>query len=436
MRMDRRALSIGWIALSSLAQYAWARASLFVDGEDDRAGVHARELLRGRVLRRALESLGATFIKLGQVMSTRPDIFSPEVISELESLQDRLPVFEGARAIIERELGDRARAFTAIDDAPLAAASVAQVHRAVMVDGEEVAIKVLRPSIRRDAERDAAILRRMAQGLEQVFGSVREARLVEHAEHFLRGVLDQTDLRIEAENYRRFRANFKKIKKVRFPRVYEELSTKDVLTMELVRGAKVHPAMLARHPDLAERLRETFLKMCFEDGLLHADLHPGNFLIEEDGSICIFDVGLAKALSDELLEHYIDFNRCLALGETEDFVAHLRRYHRYVEGTVDWAALARDVDSFTRTFRTLSAGELEFRVLIDHVFAVARRHGIRPVPELTLMMVGLVTAEGIGKQLDPHANSFQAVANFLIPVLARRNMLTPKLMEAAAQLRM
>lgn len=441
-----RTLAITWAFTWMLLRYAVLRLSVLVTADDDEVGIRARDHLRGRVLREALEGLGATFIKLGQVMSSRPDLFPRPIIEELESLQDDLPAFPGARAVIERELGTSIDRFTSIDDAPIAAASVAQVHRGVLEGGREVAIKVLRPDVRKNALQDGAVLVALARVLMRFSEAAQHAELVQHLEHFLEGIVRQTDLRIEAENYAKFRANFSRapspgyprgksrVKQVRFPEVFAELSTERVLVMEFVRGEKVSVALQQRFPDLAARLREAFLQMCFDDGFLHADMHPGNFVIEPDGTVCIFDVGLTKQLSDELLENYIDFNRCLALGDVDDFMHHLRTYHRYIDGRVDWTALEVDVTIFSKEFRAMSAKELEFRKLIDHIFDVGRRHGVRPIPDMTLMMVGLITAEGIGKQLDPDANSFQEVSNYLIPVLARRNMLDEKTLAAAARL--
>jgi ubiquinone biosynthesis protein len=291
---------------------------------------------------------------------------------------------------------------------------------------------VLRPNVRALCEGDGQILRFWARLFELVFDRAAHAELAAHLEQFMLGILEQTDLRIEAQNYERFRKNFRRVKKVRFPKVYEDLSGERVLVMEFVRGKKVDEIERGEFPDLPQRLREAFLKMAFEDGFLHADLHPGNFVIEPNGTIVIFDVGLAKALSEELLEYYIDFNRCLAMGDVEDFMHHLRTYHRDVDGTVDWVELENDIRRFHDDFRVASAKDLEMGQLIDAVFATGRKHGVRPIAEMTLMMVGVVTAEGIGKMLDPDVNSFQELSNFLLPVLARRNMLTPKLMEAAA----
>ena len=427
-------LIVAWLAS---IRYAVGRVrTLFIRDPRERASAVAH--LRGRVLRGVMETLGATFIKLGQVMSTRPDLFAPGVIEELKLLQDKLPAFPGARAIIERELGKPIdEVFSELEETPVAAASVAQVHRARLrpkegeKEGLEVAIKVLRPDVRQKAERDGRILVLFATILERISGKARHAELRAHTAELMRGILEQTDLRTEAANYARFRENFKRERKVRFPRVIAELSGERVMTMEFMRGEKVTPALKARFPDLPARLREVFLKMCFDDGFLHADLHPGNFVVGAKGEIIIFDVGLAKGLSDELLEYYIDFNKCLVMGEVDDFMHHMRTYHRYVDGTVDWAELEKDVRMFADEFRSKSTKELEFGDLIDRVFATGRKHGVRPQPEMTLMMVGLVTAEGIGKQLDPEANSFQEVANYLIPVLIRRNMMTPTVMAAA-----
>src|SRR5690606_19718995 len=146
-------------------------------------------------------------------------------------------------------------------------------------------------------------------------------------------------------------------------------------------------------------------------------------LVLDDGTVAIFDVGLCKELDEELLVQYIDFNRCLAMGSSADFVRHLRTYHSYVAGSIDWDALQRDVDALHAEFLGRPAAEIEFGALIDRVFALARRHGIRPVPDMTLLIVGLVTAEGLGKQLDPTSDSFGEVARFLMPILARRGML-------------
>jgi ubiquinone biosynthesis protein len=420
-----RALSVLLVGAVTLARVGWAwLGTRGVTDPDARRARFARGV--GSALRRAMTRLGATFIKLGQVMSTRPDLFEPELIRELEALQDRLPPFAGAEALrrVEAELGRPVdEAFAELSKEPIAAASVAQVHVGRLLDGTKVAVKILRPDVRLIAERDAGILRALARAVMVVSPRARHADLAGHLEHFIAGILEQTDLRREQRHYAMFRENFADDDRVVFPRVHPELSGETVMTMDFVEGVKVDDIPRAQHVAFARVLREAFLKMLFEDGFLHADLHPGNLLCTPEGKVAMFDVGLVKALPDELLEQYIDFNKCLVMGTADDFVHHLRSYHTYAAGTVDWDRLHEDVEAFTAEFRGKPASEIQFGKLIDRVFAVARRHGIRPVPDMTLMMVGLVTAEGMGKQLDPNTDSFGEVARFLLPILARRNML-------------
>ena len=188
------------------------------DAEKRRAAV-AR--LRGRILRRAMTALGATFVKLGQVMSTRPDLLEPETIDELRALQDRVPAFPIAkvRRILEEDLGAPVgERFAELDDTPLAAASVAQVHRARLLTGREVAVKVLRPDVHARVERDGAILGLFAR-LLSLHPTLRLSDPVGHLEHLFAGILEQTDLRLEAANYVRFRAAFADVAGVRFPEV-------------------------------------------------------------------------------------------------------------------------------------------------------------------------------------------------------------------------
>ena len=401
--------------------------TLFVfDAERRRVSV-AR--LRGRVLRASLARLGATFVKLGQVMSTRPDLFDRELIDELRGLQDRLPAFsmDGAKAIVEADLGGSLDAHFASFEAPIAAASVAQVHRARLHDGSEVAVKILRPDVHEQVERDAAILLAMARVLEWI-PRARASEPREHLSHFVQGIIDQTDLRLEAEHYERFRRNFAGVEGVRFPRVYGEHSGRRVLTMEFLHGTKVDELGPGDHSLVVDRLRNALLKMLFEDGFVHADLHPGNFVITKDQEIAIFDVGLVKGLSDASLIQFIDWNKCLVMGTSEDYVHHLRTYFLSDRDDVDWAALTADVDAFAKTFRGKSAAEIESKEIIQRALSVGRKYGLRPMTEMTLIMVAMITCEGVGKQLDPTSDSMAKVAAYLMPILARRGM-----MPAAAQ---
>jgi ubiquinone biosynthesis protein len=373
------------------------------------------------VLRRSMTMLGATFIKMGQVMSSRPDLLAPQIIDELKVLQDRLPAFgfRRVRRIVEPDLGRPiADMFSEFEREPVAAASVAQVHRARLLDGTEVAVKVLRPSIRRQVERDATILIFGAR-LLALSPRLRLNDPVGHLRHFVEAIISQTDLTIEAKNYERFATNFAAVQEVAFPIVHRELSSQRVLTMEFMRGVKFDHRDVAYDRTLARTIRHMMFKMCFADGFIHADLHPGNFLVREDHRLIVFDAGLAKLLDGDILEQFIDFSRCLTMGTADDFVAHIKRFHLY-SGEVDWASLRRDIEGLVGRFRAQDTARLEYSQLFGDIFSLSRKYRARPVPDLTLVMVALLTVQGLGKVLDPDNNVFQEVAAYLVPLLAAK----------------
>jgi ubiquinone biosynthesis protein len=335
------------------------------------------------------------------------------------------------RRTIEQDFGKPlGELFAELDEQPVAAASVAQVHRARLVDGREVAVKVLRPHVRRQVERDAAILLGGAR-LLALSKHLRLSDPVGHTQHFVDAIHDQTDLTIEAANYTRFRANFAGNPKVSFPEVHPALSSARVLTMEFVRGSKVDALPPGTYHDLAATIRALIFKMCFEDGFIHADLHPGNMIVEPGGRLVVFDVGLAKLLHEDVLIQFIDMSKCLSMGTPDDLVAHLQRFHRYL-GDVDWAALRVEVDELAKRFRAKDTRNLEYGELLSEMFAIGRKYEVRPVTDMMLVLVALITAQGIGKMLEPDHNVFAAVARHLLPILMKRNESVPQTPEARA----
>ncbi|MCX5744766.1 MAG: AarF/UbiB family protein [Proteobacteria bacterium] len=402
--------------ITSVALIGYGLASLRRLAVRDReARRRLREHQRGRWLRWEFTHLGATFIKIGQVMSSRHDLFAPGVIAELQVLQDRVPpfAFHHVRALIERELGGPLGTwFREFSPMPVAAGSVAQVHRAVLHTGEEVAVKVLRPDVLTQARRDGRILMWLSHLSHTVSARARTANVVGHVRNLVAGILAQTDLRRERHSYARFRRNFADTAGLRFPRVHSQLTTRCVLTMEFIYGVRVEDAHVDHLPQVSRVIRNMFFAMCFDHGFVHADLHPGNVLVGPTGEVIVLDVGMVKRLSRTLLAQIVDFTRCLAMGSGHDLVAHLQQYHRYLDGT-DWAAVEVDATAFIRHLRFRPIAELELSTIISELFTIARKHRIRPMPEVTLVLLGMVTTEGMAKRLDPTVDMFAELARFL-----------------------
>lgn len=416
-----RGLVIVTVALVGIAAYAACALRRLVI-HDDLVRAQHRARSRGRLLRWSFTRLGGTFVKIGQVASTRADLFSRGVIEELRLLQDRVPPFSPrrVRAILERQLGAPLETvFRSFTRTPVAAGSIAQVHRAVLRDGTAVAVKVLRPGVRARVRRDALLLLWLAHVARVVSARARKADALGHVRNLIAGIVAQTDLRHERRNYERFRREFADSAAVAFPRVYPRFSTRDVLVMEFVDGASVDRVRPDQRVQVTRALRDAFFAMCFDHGLVHADLHPGNILVRDDGIVVLLDVGLVKHLPARTIDQVVDFARCLVVGDARDLVEHLREHHRYLTG-VDWDAVAVDATSFVSALRGRSFAEIEVSTVVSKLFALARKHRVRPMPELALVLLGMVTIEGIAKQLEPTANTMVEVARYLASRIGRR----------------
>jgi len=403
--------------------------TLFMSDPEARKSAVSR--LQGSMLRRGMSALGACFVKLGQVMSSRPDLFEPEVIAELRLLQDKLPPFafsEVKRAIEAQTETAIAELFSEFDERPVAAASVAQVHRARRKDGREVAVKVLRPKVRAQIERDGTLLLLAARVLA-LHPTIRMSDPVGFTMEFVAGLVRQTDLRIEASNYSRFRENFKDEPRVSFPAIHADLSGERVLVMEFVRGAKLDQLGPGNHCAIAAALRETTLKMALVDGFMHADMHPGNMVRRDDGGIVLFDVGLATSLSPEVQEMFVDMTKCIAMGTPDDMLHHFKTYHVHL-GPVDWTAMRQDLEAFALKYRSKDASQLDYAGMASEILALGRRYHVHPFPELSLVIIGVITVQGISKMLAPGANDLQEMSRFLIPVLMRKGQKVPESEEA------
>jgi ubiquinone biosynthesis protein len=416
-----RGAAIWAIAILCVLIYtAGSLRRLVIIDREARAIHRARQ--RGQLLRWSFARLGATFVKIGQVMSSRADLMSPLIIAELRELQDHCApfAFDRVRTMIERELGaPLAEIFLELDEVPLAAGSIAQVHRGVLHSGEEVAVKVLRPDIIARVSRDARLLLWLAHIVHAISARARAGDVIGHARSLVGGIIAQTDLAREADHYELFREQFADWRDLTFPRVYRRYSTRAVLTMEMIHGVHLERVRPEHFDKVTRVLRETFFAMCFEHGLVHADLHPGNVLVKDDGTVALVDVGLVKYLDPAMITKVVELARCLALGTGKCLVDHLRLHHHHAP-TTNWTAVATDIEAFVSDLRSTTMAELEASVVVGRLFAIARKHRIRPLPELSLVLLGTVTIEGIAKRLDPSANMLAEVARYLAPVIERR----------------
>jgi ubiquinone biosynthesis protein len=369
-----------------------------------------------------MSALGACFVKLGQVMSTRPDRFAPETIAELRKLQDKLPAFEFSKvkAIVEGGLKKPiSEIFAEFDQTPVAAASVAQVHRAVLHDGREVAVKVLRPGVREQIARDGAFLVLSAR-LTALHPVLKLSDPVGFMRDFVDGLTKQTDLAIEARNYERFRENFADDPRIVFPAVHHALSSEEVLVMEFIRGVKIDALGAGDHSELARTLREASMRMSLKDGFVHADLHPGNMMRRDDGVLVLFDVGLAKEIAPDTKEQFVDICRCIAVGGPDDFVDHLKKFHVYL-GDVDWEQIRQELHGFAGKYRGQGMAKMDFGAMVNDMLAITRKHHVRPMSDLSLVVIGTITSQGIGKMLCPDLDPIGEMAKYIVPLLAKQN---------------
>ena len=365
----------------------------------------------GQRLARALQEAGPSFIKLGQAMSTRSDLFGEQITEDLSELQDRLPPFPGveARAIIEEELGAPVDSlFQQFEDTAEAAASIAQVHFAVDWDGREVAIKVLRPGIEEAFARDLELFLWGAELIEATRPELRRLRPVESLRILEETVHMEMDLRFEAAAAAELAENFEGDPTFGVPAVDWTRTGRRVLTTERISGIPIdeRAAIIAAGQDPHEvltRAAESFFRQVFRDGFFHADLHAGNLFVRDDGSIAAVDFGIMGRLDLKTRNH---------LGEL--LLAFLSRDYRRaaeVHFEAGWVPADRSVDTFTQACRSIAEpimdkpqNEISMARLLGQLFRVTETFGMESQPQLLLLQKTMLVAEGTGRELCPDVN--------------------------------
>jgi ubiquinone biosynthesis protein len=371
-------------------------------------------------LRRALEDLGPIFVKFGQVLSTRRDLIPADIADELAKLQDRVPPFptEQVMATLRRVYGKPAEeVFAQFDPQPVASASVAQVHFAVLPDGRQAAVKVLRPGIGAVINHDLALLYVGAGLIETLWEDGKRLRPKEVIAEFEKHLQDELDLMREAANASQLRRNFQSSTQLLVPEVYWDFCQSEVMVMERMSGTPVSQVDRLRSegidiPGLAEAGVTIFFTQVFRDGFFHADMHPGNILVAPDGRYIALDFGIMGTLTD------VDKNYL-----AQNFLAFFNRdYRRVAQAHIEagWAPPETRVDEFEAAIRAVCEPifdrplkEISFGRFLLRLFQTSRRFGVVIQPQLVMLQKTLLNIEGLGRQLDPDLDLWKTAKPFL-----------------------
>jgi len=406
---------------------AWRRASQAVAFRRPKA--EASTLSVGERLRLVFEELGPTYIKLGQVLANRPDLLPMDVVNELAKLQDAVPPFsyEEAEAVLVAELGAAVESFfSSLDEVPLAAASIAQVHRGTLKTGEQVAVKVRRPGIRRTIEEDLDLLKAIAAHFHATIPEWARFDLPGFIEEFGRSLRTEMDFVNEVSNIERFRRNFEEDPRVTAPRVHREHCTGSVIVMEFIDGWKVTDTAAwgaegISAKELAEIGTSVMLRSVFEHRFFHADPHPGNLFVLHGPRICMLDFGMMGAVDDRRMDEMLTFMVGVLSGDA-DLIAELFVDADLVPEETDVRAMKRDLSMIMDRFLHLSLEEVDVQGLIDAVMASVIRHKVTPPADLLLIGRALSTMEGIAARIYPEYKPLESVRPYLTALFLKRMM--------------
>jgi ubiquinone biosynthesis protein len=374
-----------------------------------------------------LEELGPTFIKLGQVLSTRPDLIPSKFTEEFSKLQDQVPAFsyDEIEAQIKSELGKSIKElFSIFDKKPVAAASLSQVHKAKLSNGRIVAVKIQRPQIENIIEADLAILFNLAKFLEKRLLGIRLYQPVEIIEEFARIIKRELDFIQEGHNIDKFQANFKDSQTVHVPRVYWRLTTSRILTMEFIDGTKISEIAKIKNSEfdrkkIAQRGIDAVLKQIFEDGFFHGDPHPGNIFVLKNNIIVLLDCGMVGYIDEETMNNMADLLIAVVAKDTNKIIKAFEEMD-IISEEMNLKELRIDIREFVNKYYGVPLKQLEIGKIGEEVLEVMIRHQIKVPSDLVLLIKALVTIEAIGRDLDPEFDMVGHVKPFVKSLIKKR----------------
>ncbi|HEU0131506.1 MAG TPA: AarF/UbiB family protein [Mycobacteriales bacterium] len=396
--------------------------------EVDSAPASAETVADAEHLAADLERLGPTYIKLGQLMSTRADLLPPAYITALSRLQDDVAPFpfEEVERIVESELGARiSRAFQIFENVPLASASLGQVHRAVLRNGRQVAVKVQRPGIRDTILDDLDALREIAEFADAHTSAGRRYGFAAMLEEFRKSMLRELDYQQEARNLETLRANLAEYPRIDVPAPVADYTTSRVLTMDFVGGRKLTSLgplaqLEVEGNELADQLIGAYLKQILVDGFFHADPHPGNVFLTETGNIALIDLGMIGRVPPAMQEELLKLLLAVGEGRGDDAARTLQSLADRIDDELDEGTFRRAIGEIVAEHQGAALAQIRAGAVIIDLSTVAVQNGLRPPPELTMLGRALIALDEVARTLDPHYDPNEAIRRQAADILRRR----------------
>lgn len=405
-----------------LAKYLnWGRRKLLKSKGEEHS------LTRGERIRQAFETLGPTFVKFGQLLSTRPDLIPEDIIAELRLLQERVPPFSAQVAVetLETAFGRQiSECFAEFNEESLACGSLGQVHVAKLMNGREVVVKIRRPKVVQEVERDVALMQELAALIQKHIPEADVFDPVGLVRNFERTINRELNFLREARSIHEFRRLFAKDASLYVPEAFPEFCTEDVLVMERIGGFRVDevhgiPFLAKQSQQIARNGARIFMKQAFEFGLFHGDPHPGNFRILADGSICLLDYGMIGTLDETTREQMVDIFVAIANNDYQKSAKTVLKLGQPI-GEVDERQFRADYQDFIDSYYGIPLDKFDISRLLTDFVNILATHRIRCPSDLMMLIKALIHLDGVGRTIDPEFNLAEEMIPYLKKVLRNR----------------